>query len=1375
MAWPVLYPDAMVAQLDGLYAFPTLTPVARPVTPAPLAPLPALPAKKTAKGEPASGEPTIVPGRAATVGAVEGDGFSKQPAPSVALAPAPVPIPTAQPALRPSDLTALMNKPKDALATRLSTRVALGNGGVPAHATFDAPLHIKDAGSLTDRQKAFDAITAPKKNAWLTTSGTIRLGGPAKSGKHEFVDAGLTFSQTRPYAYDPRGPNVAQLASKLASNPLPLSAGAARKLEQGSTFSLNGHLSAGVEQKSYAAHVGRTAKLDVERLEGSKVRATLALADDDAISGVTAPIAAGKNGLQIKGGASRTQAKSIGVELDLDTVAGRESFERLLRFDAAGVQKGKDGVTVTSDTLAQNTKVEGSLSGKTTIGPVSASGDIAASLETRVDPATGDRSEIGMLTGKANLSSAIGDTKIGFDANKDRSYTFTVPAKAEGSFALPLDAKSADALPEGAAFALQGAGKMKLAAAEKTNTGEIKSADSMNLKVTKSGPHAVTVSASLHDEKNGAATIHAGSADLGGNASHARDRVLDGLKLDLTNDAHRQAYDALLTGDASGAMEIGRQQGVATEKTKDADKAHAAVKVGDVSGALDRASTVEDDGKIRKESGSTAADLTVTSKHLGFHPQQQKSFTLTTPSAATTPELPLDADTARALAKGSTFVMSGQGTVGATLDTKDLKAGTSRVGAMDLKVERGEGDLVKASLKLTETSDDSATVTPKFGKSISMNGTHTLHTKKVQDVSVSLDLSKDADRSAYDAMVRGDVGPAAKLAEQRGQPAVTKNEYKSDDEIDATFNPLAGLTIGAGANTTVVDAGGLDPLKQATSADLAKEGKDARWTRVDAHLDPSFGASKAGTFGSTGTFGFGVKADAKVSYDAVAPTTRGDGALQPPTRANDIIAQAPGSQYHFHGAANLTAEANAAITGGSMPVPGVTIAAKAELSAKHVRVEDLDVKVSRLAGKEVQVEMAAKHVNETSTAAGLTVGLTVDPTGLLAKAGPIASISQVRGKVGANIRVEARTEEKHDRKRALDLRFDFAKATPEMNRAYEEAVRGRPELALEMSDRTRKGQDSGVRIKSGTDSRIDSSSSESSVALGGNKIYLQTALRSDTTEITEDETSRKQTDTSLMKRSDKQIYGDRREMRFQAVNVATTEDPKGKRFYQISAKKHDALTSRTDVTEMERMGQILGMTEKAPTVKKAAGGLESALGKAYGTTDTEVEVFFTEKGIDNVRHATKEQAIGAYAATAQARNGDKSPAPWASPADRKEADDFYARYKDAKTKDAFSFDMNDMSKNERRVKSDYSIRFGRDIERDRQDRGKAEAFASMVTKMGSSEDPVVWNKAFADFGKKVGFDSFGALGAWNKLAGADEVLVNKLSMKGSRVSIDLRE
>lgn len=69
----------------------------------------------------------------------------------------------------------------------------------------------------------------------------------------------------------------------------------------------------------------------------------------------------------------------------------------------------------------------------------------------------------------------------------------------------------------------------------------------------------------------------------------------------------------------------------------------------------------------------------------------------------------------------------------------------------------------------------------------------------------------------------------------------------------------------------------------------------------------------------------------------------------------------------------------------------------------------------------------------------------------------------------------------------------------------------------------------------------------------------------------------------------------------------------------------------------------------------------------------------------------------------------------------------------------------------------------------------ARAFAAMVGRMHASQDPVEWNKAFADLGESLSFDFYDALATLQKIAGTDEILVHQLQMKGKAVDIEMKD
>jgi hypothetical protein len=198
------------------------------------------------------------------------------------------------------------------------------------------------------------------------------------------------------------------------------------------------------------------------------------------------------------------------------------------------------------------------------------------------------------------------------------------------------------------------------------------------------------------------------------------------------------------------------------------------------------------------------------------------------------------------------------------------------------------------------------------------------------------------------------------------------------------------------------------------------------------------------------------------------------------------------------------------------------------------------------------------------------------------------------------------------------------------------------------------------------------------------------------------------------------------------------------------------------------MAEDLGATPARPIRADAKGGLASVVGAAMGKTRTELEVFVTPKGMDALRGTTKEQALLTYGKAVAMSEGAATVAPWANADDAPKARALLEQYERLRNEPRSEGD--DPSE---RVRLDYWFSYRRNIWDDTGPYKRATAFAASVERLGHSSDPGEWNKAFADVGKGSGFHVADAVSAINSLAGADELLVHRLKMSGSRVDLEM--
>lgn len=780
----------------------------------------------------------------------------------------------------------------------------------------------------------------------------------------------------------------------------------------------------------------------------------------------------------------------------------------------------------------------------------------------------------------------------------------------------------------------------------------------------------------------------------------------------------------------------------------------------------------------------------------GFDPGQKRSYEFTLPAGSpASVALPTDAARARALPAGARFTLEGEGRLGASVATSQARAGASTKGTLHVDVERRDGDAVDLRVRVARSHSVTAEGTVELGRngqpSIGLQASRA-EQRRAHDVAVTLDLSNPDDRAAYDAALQGNTAPAVNLAAARGAAPPPHDERARQDAIGASLRNVEGISVQGSLARDLIPTSDVriqaDDDRRASTQAFEAAGKKVEWQETRARGALGADVTKelpidAGATGN-GTLGLGFTAGKSGSIRVLGPVVDGHAPRAAlPTRAEDALTLPRGTEVEVVGEGNLGTRVKAAIGGPIAAAPGVALAGSVSVSSSRTQTDRFAVTVKRGEGNSASVSITEAHARERGNEVGVKVGLTVDPTAVLG-AGVVSSLPAIvqrplEGALGkavgglndkANVALTHGTTRRSSEERGLELRFeDLTK--PDTARAYAEAVRGRPEAALDLAARARNGENTGVRMVSGHEEVVSAKETHTRLAVGGNVLFLREALRQDKTQIVQTDAGSSTTQTSTYQAKSRNLLGGRKEMLWEAVAVRTPEDPVGQRFYRMTFDQKDPMTSRGDVARVQRLAEELGAAPARGMKADGQGGLASLVGAAMGKTRTEMEVFVTPAGMDKIRASTSENAFVAYGRATAAAEGEKQLPPWARSEDSTKARALLEEY-DRHRQDHRRGDGDDPAE---RVRMTYWHTYKRNIWDDADNYKRAQGFVASVDRMRSTDDPGEWNKAFAEMGKQSGFQVAGALGAMNTLAGADELLVHRLKMTGSRVDIAMKD
>lgn len=1279
-------------------------------------------------------------------------------------------------------------------------RAEVGDAGQPAR-TDDFQMGAATTAAPVDRQALARSATGAGGNVPLSS------GAEVTSLQHA---PGRVATPTRGMAD----------AARVSSSDLPLTADKALALAPSTrvNHSEDGgrarQVSAGGARAS--SRSGGSRSVQVERLEGSQARVTVALHAGSEQRASMRPLGAGAQGATIHGAREDKLSSVQSFTVDLGTAEGKQAYEALARMDprAAHALADAGAPGVMRHEMQQGFLRGRELGGQGRIRAGNVEVEAGRTESRRVERELSGREHRHAATSTTGAVAVRGDAGAArVAAGRTSGEELHLPAAGtDASRDVPRRADRALGLPEGATWKLTTEGNASVAA-ERKDAGRLQAQRKRSVVVdaTRGAGTLVTVDATVRGARTGEAQATVGRGAEGmaldatvGGAQNREQRVR--ATLDLARPEHAAAYDGLVRGDAAAAAEIARNQGTLDDASTRARHASGAVTLAEsaaVTGTV-RASTKREvktdnvDGS-RVEKGAFSADAalatTLGKATLGFEPGRQHSYELSLPAGvAGDVALPTDAARARALPPGARFTLEGEGRVGASVATAQARAGASSRGTLAVEVERRAGEEVDLRVRVAREHSASLEGSVPLGRtgmpSVGLQASRA-EQRRQHDVNVRLDLARPDDRAAYDAALKGDTAPAINLASARGQPAPVE-ERARQDQLGASVKDLHGITVEGSVARDLIPASDsriqLDDDRRAATQALEQSGRKVEWQErrargaLGADVTRDLPLDVGGS--ASGTLGLGFSAGKSGSIRMLAPVV--DGAApraELPTRAEDALALPRGTEVEVVGEGTLGARVKAAIGGPLAAAPGVVLAGSVSVSTSRTETDRFAVTVKRGEGNGASVSITEAQTKQRDSEVGVKVGLTVDPTAVVGSsvvsALPALAQHPIEGALGkvveglndkANIALTHGTSRRTSEERGLELRFEDL-TRPEAAQAYAEAVRGRPEAALDLAARARGGEDTGVRMVRGHEEVLTARETHTRLAVGGNVVFLREALRQDRTQVLRTDDGTTTTQASTYQQKSRNILGGRKEMTWEAVSVRTPDDPTGQRFYRMTFDQKDPMTSRGDVARVQRLAEEVGAAPARKMKAEARGGVASLVGAAMGKTRTEMEVFVTPAGMDKVRAASTEEALTAYGRATAAADGEKGLPPWARPEDAAKARAILEQYQS----DSPGQRRGDADDPGEKARLEYWHTYKRNIWDDADNYKRARGFASSVDRMRGSDDPGEWSKAFADMGQQTGFHVAGAVGAMNALAGTDEVLVHRLKMSGRRVDIEMKD
>lgn len=972
---------------------------------------------------------------------------------------------------------------------------------------------------------------------------------------------------------------------------------------------------------------------------------------------------------------------------------------------------------------------------------------------------------------------------------------------------LPLSQEKARAMEPGSSLTLRYAADAGLDA--KRAGARVKAAARGDIEVNARflGDQQAEVRVSRRGGRDGSARIERddGARRLSGRAEASDNRdEISNYTLDLRQPGAQKVYERLLRGDtkAADAAAKGDDTGVVRDfhggrkvkerlvegrvRTGSADEQQRQLEVG---GAASTRTTVDLESGTRTLRKTLGAQLALTTPLkdgtvLGLAADGERLSELTLPGGAKADDvaLPLDAAAAQALPPGARFELRGRGTIGASVgmtrgetDAGATDAVASRLvrrGDVEIAVAREEGARVdvEVTVRSTVQKDVDASQSRRRNVSVGLSAADKRTTIREETASLSLDLDVPAHRAAYDAALRGDLGPAHAL----GAGVVeAKDLWSRDRRLGVDLS----VPLGSGQDAAqlkgdwrreILSADDsritFDDDRSALVAAAREKGEELRWVDHSTTFAPGARAS----FGSVAKIGF--DASAKLEARALLPEGHASQAVpNVPLTARDALALPRGAEVTLEGRAKVSALWG--MTWGA-DVEAALARASASVSVAHEQIvvdRAVEVTAKRLDGN--KVEMRLDDAKGTGRKTGLEARVGVD-TNLEAVPGASAlkdiplggtlldrAEKTLDDKLAASFVAEG--GKRQSSSKGINVVLDLS--SPAGRSAYEAFMRGDAEPALALA---RKTSGDAARVESRRETRRVETSSSTRLTVAGDALFLREALRADSTVIETVGSRTTTTDVSTYLKKHEALIGRKGELKVEAVRVRTDDAPEGRGYFHVSVSGSDSLTSKREMKELVSLGESLGAAPVRPIRVEADDkrGIRKILGSAarHGSTQTELALFVTQKGIDELRKKSGADGARAYARFLERVEGQ--PPPWIGP-----------KAQEARELITFWESNNHDQAATSNAHSEYWQKFKRNIYEDSETFQTARAISRAVDGMKASSDPAQWNRTFADLGQEVDFDITGAVAAINELVGKDELLVHRFSVKGRAVDVEMKD
>ncbi len=563
-----------------------------------------------------------------------------------------------------------------------------------------------------------------------------------------------------------------------------------------------------------------------------------------------------------------------------------------------------------------------------------------------------------------------------------------------------------------------------------------------------------------------------------------------------------------------------------------------------------------------------------------------------------------------------------------------------------------------------------------------------------------------------------------------------------------------------------------DPLRMATNEAIEEEGLIPVWIQTGGQVEGAAGFNGTPAVAAGPNAQVGFAAEASLSYATTQPyglvtaeaatELVGNTTIDLPVNSEKALAMRAGAEVEVVGSGTLLASGSAGARYGFTAGPA-QVGLHAGVEAQASITGEFSLEVRRLEGDQVQVTVSKLSERSASVAAELEAGVVVS------EGGPKSREEQA---LDATLRLDVSARGSVEREVIGEYTIDLS--TEEGQAAYGALIRLDTRAAEAESVK-----EGGAVTATSYVSKTKESERRAELAINGETLLLSRALRSDTTGRSNQEGEVKLLrEASYVEESSFILTGERQ---ITWEGVAVTDETTGEQasFFHLGFDHTDKVTTDRDLEVFARFADAMGAEEAgARSMEPPKSNVFTRLFGKKDDTQVGVDVYFTHAGIEQLAGASKEQAAAAYVSAAGAVDPNLAGAPVLEPQAQATLQ-AYQGVRDelllAQRSGASNIELDAIRRRMHGHAGEYRETYGRPFNKDIELLERAQSFGAKVESLGETGDAEAWAGFYADLGADERFGYMSSIAAMRELAGAENTVVNRLSIEGEGVYLEAVE